>query len=322
MTGAEHNLERGVAVVSIDTEMAWGGAHRRGADAPAGEHSDERDVIERILGVFAEHEIAATWAIVGHLFLDHCERVDGEAHPEIVRPTYPWLTGDWFDVDPCSSRAYAPAYYAPDVIDAIRRCPVPQEIGCHSFSHAPVAGASAAAFGSDLDACRAVAAERGVELRSFVYPRNAIDHVALLGERGFRCYRGATVSGTAGPVGGLNGLVDRVRPVAQSAVRPVREAGGLWNIPQTYLLAPANRCRRLPIALWTRRPIARLRQAARVRSLFHLWFHPYNVTADPDRALRALDVICREAARLRAAGRLEVMTMGDLAARLDERLAC
>ena len=49
-----------------------------------------------------------------------------------------------------------------------------------------------------------------------------------------------------------------------------------------------------------------------------MWFHPYNVTADPDRALRALDVICREAARLHAAGRLEVMTMGGLAAHLGE----
>ena len=109
MTGAEHDLERGVTVVSIDTEMAWGAAHRRGADAPAGDYSGEHDVIDRILGVFAEHRGRATWAIVGHLFLEHCERVGGRVHPEIVRPTYPWLTGDWFDVDPCSRRATTPS---------------------------------------------------------------------------------------------------------------------------------------------------------------------------------------------------------------------
>ena len=63
--------------------------------------------------------------------------------------------------------------------------------------------------------------------------------------------------------------------------------------------------------------MARLRQAARHRSLFHLWFHPYNVTADPERAFAALDRICAAAARLRDAGDLDILTMGDLAARLD-----
>ncbi|NDU79241.1 hypothetical protein GWI34_42670, partial [Actinomadura sp. DSM 109109] len=55
---------------------------------------------------------------------------------------------------------------------------------------------------------------------------------------------------------------------------------------------------------------------AKDRSLFHLWFHPYNVTADPRRALAALDRICAEAARLRDAGRVDTLTMGELAASL------
>src|SRR5690606_19789778 len=101
---------------------------------------------------------------------------------------------------------------------------------------------------------------------------------------------------------GLTAL-DGLRPLAGSAVRPVRDAGGVWNVPQTYLFAPATAGRRLPVALWCRRPLSRLRQAARHRSLFHLWFHPYNVTADPERALAALEVVCRAADRLRAAGR-------------------
>ena len=51
--------------------------------------------------------------------------------------------------------------------------------------------------------------------------------------------------------------------------------------------------------------------------MFHLWFHPYNVTAAPERALRGLGAICQEVARLRDAGRLDVLTMGALADRLD-----
>jgi hypothetical protein len=90
----------------------------------------------------------------------------------------------------------------------------------------------------------------------------------------------------------------------------------VWNVPQTYLFAPATARRRLPPALWARRPIGRLRQAARERSLFHLWFHPYNLTADPDRALATLDVLCAAAARLRDQSRLDILPMGTLAARL------
>ncbi len=308
-------LDRGVAVVSIDTELAWGEAHRRDGGAQR-DYSTERTVIAGILDVFTRHEISATWALVGHLFLDRCAPEGGRPHPDIVRPAYPWLDGDWFDIDPCSTLDEAPAFYGRDIVAAIRSCPVEQEVGCHSFSHLIAAepGCGEEAFGSDLDACRAVAAADGIDLRSFVYPRNAIDHVAALGRHGFRSYRGRA---TTAAMGGLLRAVDRVRPLPRSAAWPEQEPTGVWNVPQTYLFAPATRGRRIPARLWARRPRARMRLAARERSLFHLWFHPYNVTAAPERALRALESICAEAARLRDAGRLDVLTMGALADRLD-----
>jgi peptidoglycan/xylan/chitin deacetylase (PgdA/CDA1 family) len=308
-------LARGVAVVSIDTELAWGEAHRRDDDAHR-DYSTERTVIAAILELFTRYQIPATWALVGHLFLDRCAAEDGRPHPDVVRPEYPWLDGDWFDIDPCSTMEEAPAFYGRDIVAAIRSCPVEQEVGCHSFSHLIAAepGCGAEAFGSDLDACRALAAADGLDLRSYVFPRNAIGHVAELGRHGFRSYRGRAATDA---MGGFRRAVDRLRPLARSAAWPEREPSGVWNVPQTYLFAPATRGRRVPAGLWARRPRARLRLAARERSLFHLWFHPYNVTAAPERALRALEAICKEAARLRDAGRLDVLTMGALADRLD-----
>jgi peptidoglycan/xylan/chitin deacetylase (PgdA/CDA1 family) len=307
---------KGVCVVSIDTELAWGEAHRR--DGPSVHRYDrEREVIGEILGVLVRHRIPATWAVVGHLFLDRCDRSAGRPHPEVVRPDFAWLDGDWFDVDPCSSRAEAPDYYAPDVVAAIRACPVRQEIGCHSFAHvmAGEPGCSREAFLSDLVACRAAAGDEPP--RAFVYPRNSLGHVDALAAAGFTAYRGrppVPFADRPAPVRRVLRLVDLVRPLAGSAVRPARHASGVWDVPQTFLLAPATRRGRLPVGLWARRPKARLRQAARERSLFHLWFHPYNVTADPPRALAALDAVCAEAARLREAGRLDVLTMGGVAA--------
>jgi peptidoglycan/xylan/chitin deacetylase (PgdA/CDA1 family) len=309
-------LERGVAVVSIDTELAWGESHHRDGSGPRRDYGSERIVIDQILEVFDRYEISATWAIVGHLFLDQCAPVDGRAHPEIVRPVYPTMSGDWFDIDPCSTLAAAPSYYGRDIVAAINRCRVPQEIGCHSFSHLIADGCGEEAFGSDLAACRAVAANDGLDVRSFVYPRNAIDHIDALGGHGFVCYRGSAEP-SAAPAGRLVRYADRLRPLARSAVVPIRHPSGVWNVPQTYLFAPATRARHLPVGLWAHRPVARMRLAARERSLFHLWFHPYNVTAAPDRALRGLEAICRAATRLRDAGRLDIMTMGALADRLE-----
>ena len=317
-------LERGAFVVSIDTELAWGEAHRR--DGTEGSHhfDAERQVIDAILDLFARHGIAATWAIVGHLFLDACHDDGRGPHPGLVTPDYDWLDEGWLAVDPCSTLADAPHWYGRDIVDAVLGCAVPQEVGSHSFSHVIVDDPACTpdVFASELAAAAGVAAERDVELRSFVYPRNKIGQIERLAEHGYRCYRGGR---TSVPFAGRPGwqrrglaLVDKVRPLSGSATRPARHPSGVWNVPQTYLFAPATAGGTwLPPAVWARRPRARLRQAARDRSLFHLWFHPYNVTAQPERALAALDVVCREAARLRDQGRIDVLTMGDLAARLD-----
>jgi len=316
-------LDRGAFVVSIDTELAWGEAHRR--DGSQGRHhfDAERPVIDAILDLFARYEIAATWAIVGHLFLDACQDDGKGPHPDLVTPDYDWLGEDWLAVDPCSTIGAAPHWYGRDIVDAVLACPVPQEVGSHSFSHVIVddPACTPEVFAAELAAAGRLAAERRVELRSFVYPRNSIGQIERLAEHGYRCYRGgrpvAPFAGRPGWQRRALALVDKLRPLPGSATLPARHGSGVWNVPQTYLFAPATTGRRLPPVLWARRPRARLRQAARDRSLFHLWFHPYNVTADPDRALAALEVVCREAARLRDAGRLDVVTMGALADRLD-----
>jgi peptidoglycan/xylan/chitin deacetylase (PgdA/CDA1 family) len=313
-------LTRGAFVISIDTELAWGEAHKRGDAAVSGHHFErEREVVERILEVFTRYDISATWAVVGHLFLDRCA-----GHPDLKTPSYSWLDGDWLDVDPCSGTDAAPEYYGRDIVERLLACAVPQEVGSHAFSHviADDPGCSAEVLASELAAAHDVADPLGVELRSFVYPRNAIAHLDTLAAAGFTNYRGGRPTP---PFAGLSGvqrkaaaLVDRVLPLAGSAVRPARDDSGLWNLPQTYLFAPVTARRHLPPALWARRPIGRLRQAATNRSLFHLWFHPYNVTADPDRAIACLTAICRAAAHLRDRGSLDVVTMGALAEQLGQ----
>jgi peptidoglycan/xylan/chitin deacetylase (PgdA/CDA1 family) len=317
-------------VVSIDTEMAWGLAHKRGAgqrpgDAAArGDFDDERRVVDEALRVFDRHGIPATWAIVGHLFLDRCSPgPDGRPHPELARPAYPWLDEDWYAVDPLSTLAGEPAFYGRDLVERILAASAGHEVASHGFSHVMIGddGCPAEVFDAELSASAAAAGELGVDLRSFVFPRNSIGHLGRLGAHGFRSYRGGRAvppfAGRSGRARQALRAVDRVRPLAGSAARPAWDPAGVWNVPQTYLFAPGTQRTRLPVGLWTRRPLARLRQAARHRALFHLWFHPYNLTAAPERALDALDRVCVEAARLRDRGLLAPLTMGGLADELE-----
>ncbi|MCG8649128.1 MAG: hypothetical protein MI861_04810, partial [Pirellulales bacterium] len=189
-------------------------------------------------------------------------------------------------------------------------------IASHGFSHMLVSeGCSAASFGSELRASKVVASERGIDLRSFVYPKNQVGHVELLRQHGFVAYRGprghAPVAQRAG--GGVRRQADRVLLGAGSAVYPVNEHG-LWNFPATALFPTDGQRGRVMLQDWQLR--RRMDQAVEHRGLFHLWFHPHNLRSDPVRSLRRLDRLCARAARLRDAGELETHTFGSLADRL------
>jgi peptidoglycan/xylan/chitin deacetylase (PgdA/CDA1 family) len=310
-------LDKAAFVISIDTEMAWGLAHRPGETY---RYDRERAHLARLVELFDRYEVPATWATVGHLLLEGCAPVDGVKHPEIVRPTYTWLDGDWFDVDPCEGAESAPTWYAPDMIDLFLGASVDHEIATHGFSHIVAGpGCSRATFASELDAALAAAAARGIGLRSMVHPRNQIDHLDTLAERGIVAYRGLALR-PQGSTGRLAGMIERVidRAVGseRTTVRPVRERYG-WNLPATVLYDIDAHLRIWPV--WIAQVNRRLSQAVRRQGLFHLWFHPHNFRDNPEPAFAGLERILRVATGHRDEGRLMTVTMGDLAAHLDER---
>jgi peptidoglycan/xylan/chitin deacetylase (PgdA/CDA1 family) len=306
-------------LISIDTEMAWGIVHR---GSPSGyDWPEEREVLSALLDVFDRYEVPATWAIVGHLFLTGCERVDGRAHPEIIRPDYSWRDADWFVDDPCEPATTTSKWYSPDLVEGILERATPHEIASHGFSHVMIGaeGCSAEAFDSELRAATAAARPYGIALRSFVYPRNSIGHQDVLRRHGYVAYRGARPDPFADLPAVVNRLArtaDQVLPTSRSVVEPIDE-GGLWNFPATALYGIDHR--RGDARLWHHQLHRRLEHAARHRGLFHLWFHPHNLQRDPQRALDGLAGICERAARLRQAGRLETLTFGGLADRLRTR---
>lgn len=315
-------LPRGVFTLSIDTELAWGGFDRPDREQRWRQEEGSREVVRRLLALFERHRISATWAVVGHLFLERCNGGGPVAHPEIPRPYAPWFSRDWYSLDPRSSASEAPLWYAPDLIRLLRQASPTQEIASHSFAHLVFgdSGCSADAAAGDLAACEAAAGDWGLNLRSFVFPRNRVGHLPLLPRYGFICYRGPDPTWfepLPRPLRRAAHFLDDLAGLPPPTVLP-QFRSGLWDLPGTMMWQGRDGPRRLlPLGSRVRKALAGLREAARRRRLFHLWFHPVNFVADREAQLAAFERVLAAAAGRRDRGELEILTMASFTARLE-----
>lgn len=315
-------LPRAVFTLSLDFELIWGTLDLLGPDGFRDDCLEERArVVDQLLALFVELDVRASWLVVGHLFLDRCP---DPRHPEIVRPAHAWMRGDWFAHDPGGDERTAPLFLARSLVERLRACPVPQEIGGHSFAHVIYgdAGCSREAARSDLDACVAAAAQMGLALTSFSFPRNRVGHRDLLSACGFRAYRSPEPRwyqrARWAPVGRAFHLADQVLARTPPAVLPRREADGLVAVPGSMIYFPMHGLRRfLPVSHRVRRARKGLRAAVREGRAFHLWTHPTNLAVRSGEMMSGLRTILEDVAALRERGDMEVRTMGELAALAD-----
>jgi peptidoglycan/xylan/chitin deacetylase (PgdA/CDA1 family) len=313
----------GVFTLSIDFELLWGTMHEQGPERFRAACALERkEVIDRLLRLFEEFEVSATWCIVGHLFLSQCRAENGHKHPEIVRPTPALLRQDWFAHDPCDDEHDEHLFLGRRLVEKIRACRVPQEIGCHTFSHVIFGDASCsrATAQSELAACVRVARAMGIELRSFAFPRDRVGHLDVLREYGFTGYRGREPHWyekrkLPEPIRRLASLGGVLLAAEPPLVLPEWQAEGIWNIPGSMIYFPKHGFRRyIPVSLRVRRAIKGLNAAVREQKIFHLWFHPTNLADDLEAMFTGLRAILRHANELRGRTALAILPMGDLVA--------
>lgn len=314
-------LTRGVFTLSLDFELIWGTLDRHAGGRFRQACEVEREVvIDQLLALLAEFEISATWCTVGHLFLSSCSSGNGGKHPEIIRPAHAWIDDDWFAADPCGSEETDPTFYGASLIQRIRACAVPQEIGCHSFSHVIFGdpGCSRECASSELAECVRLARERNLTLRSFAFPRNRIGHLDVLRDHGFDCYRGTApvwyerISGPAW-LTRLGHLMDVLFARRPPVVFPELDPFGVWNIPASMMYFPMHgRRRHIPIGVRVHRARKGLERAAAEQGIFHLWFHPTNLADETERMFAGLRAIFNRVDQLRNERRLRVAPMGAL----------
>lgn len=315
---------RGTLVISLDFEIHWG---VRDHAPPTGPYAPNllgvRRAIPAILDRFRHHEIAATWATVGMLFARSREELAAFSPP--IRPTYADPRLDPYAEPLGADEATDPLHFAPSLIDAIAATPG-QELATHTFSHFYCLdpGATRDAFAADLTSAVAIAAARGMALRSIVFPRNqrnpAFDGV--LRDVGIVAYRGnpraRMYAGAATETHGrrVARLVDTYLPITgDNTYDPsyVASGDGLHDVPASFFVRPWSR-RLAPLdGARLRRIGDSMKRAARDGRIVHLWWHPHNFGANTAQNLEFLERILAVYRACRDQYGMRSTTMGDVA---------
>jgi hypothetical protein len=319
--------ERGIFTISLDFELIWGTQDLFGPERFRRACETERAcVINRLLDLFVECDISATWFVVGHLLLDHCEAVGGLKHPEIVRPSHAWMRADWFEHDPGGRDHDGSVFLGRSLVEKVRKCPIPQEIGCHSFSHVVFGdpGCSRATAMSEVAACVALAAGMGMRMRSFAFPRNIVGHADILRQYGFDFYRGPDPEARIFRLlpNSLKRLTNLLKVLAASEPPvglPETTESGLWMCPGSMVYFPMHGLRRfVPLRPRIKRAIKGLDAAVRQKRIFHFWLHPTNLADEMERMFGGLRSIVEYACELRERGSLDILPMGSIVPRIYE----
>ncbi len=318
-------FDRGVFTLSLDFELAWGSRDLTDDPSPLlmASRVIRREVFPGLLQTLVDLGIVATWATVGHLFLGSAASRCGCLHPGLVPPRHTWRKEPWLAGVPEGDEAAYPEFYARSLVVQLRDAG--QEIGCHSFSH-PIfgdAGCSCRTAETEIEHCVSAAAELGITMRSFVYPRNSAGFGEVLARHGFTCWRGhdpAWYNRHQVPVVVKRAahFADVARAACPPTVLPFRDGHGMWCIPASGSYLPYHGLRRvIPISRRVERGIAGIDLAVADRRVNHFWLHPLNLADDPVRLLEGLRRVLTHAARLRDAGRLDILPMAALAERAE-----
>ena len=301
---------RGGFVLSLDFELMWGVNGTRTIADYGDNILGVRRMVPRMLDLLDRYKLGCTWATVGFLFCG--DRDELIACLPAVRPAYrdQHLSNYSYLGEVGADERRDPYHFAPSLIRLIGERPR-QEIATHTLSHYYCLedGQTPDAFRADLDAALKLAAAKGYQIRSIVFPRNQVGDEALVvcRQAGITIYRGiGRASGGGGVARSREGLFRRVirfadtyAEMGKSTELAIERHDGMIDVPQSLFLRPYSR----RFAAGERRKLERIlsamRRAAKRGGLFHLWFHPHNFGVDQDENFATMTAIAEEAARLR-----------------------
>lgn len=318
----------GALVISLDFEIHWG---VRELTRPDGSYRPNllgvREAVPRMLELFEEFDVAATWATVGFLFAR--SNAELRRFAPSIRPQYLDAMLCPYDEPLGDGEADDPFHFAPSLIARIRATPR-QEIATHTFSHyyCVEPGQNRESFRADLESALAIARAQGITIESIVFPGNqhnrhydevlaAVGLKAYRGTQPFWMYSTSRLSGQTYTKRAAR-LLDaffNLRGDHTIGWDEIREGGPPRNVQASFFLRPTRPVLwRQPLRVLQFRRIApSIRRAARDHRLVHLWWHPHNFGRHVDANIRQLRDLLEVFAACRERDGMRSLSMAEAA---------
>ena len=322
-TNPEGVAGSGALVISLDFELYWGVRDFVALDRRERERLlAARAAIPRILDLFEEFSIHATWATVGILFARTREEFE-EFRPKSV-PKYRNTAFDPYREKLGRDESEDPFHFAPSLIAEIASRPG-QEIASHSFSHyyCLEEGSTIEDFEADLASAVHLARDTGYELRSYVFARNQVNLACVpsLRRAGIESYRGVEEVEAKRPTSfrqqrrlknRLSRLLDGYWDLDGSQTVKWPEPSSTVCLPASRYFRPFNKTFRKFDGLLRERIRKAMLHAAEHREIFHLWWHPEDFAESLDANIRNLREVLRIFSNYHARYGMASMSMSEL----------
>jgi peptidoglycan/xylan/chitin deacetylase (PgdA/CDA1 family) len=265
--------------LALDLEFAWSIARRGGKSTSRSDEVERsrraRNNLPAMLDLCDLYGVPMTVATVAHLALERCD------HPEPPLFAPSWVGGDWYAVDPRSSTAAAPDYYAPDVVRSLTKRTASHELASHGFTHVDLGDSETPEEVAVFELVESYRILRRIDphLRSFVFPKNHVAYLGEVGRAGYRIYRAAR------------------------DVRIERDEFGLWPFPRGLWLAPG---------VVAPRDVLRVVDEAAGLGQVTSWFFHLHEFATPRQLERFFHPVFSHLRELADRDRISLLTMGGI----------
>ena len=277
-------------VWSLDFELRWGMHDLLGLDRDSYRKNLEgaREAVPRLLQLFSERGVRATWATVGALA---CRNWDEYYHRAPAPPRYVDMrlavSPRYVDLDPEGL-----LHFAPDLVALVAKTEG-QDLGTPTFSHLFLGelGVMQVDAAADHAATLALFRERfGITPTSLVFPRNQVAFLALFRARGIKAWRDNESSWYYQLARHTNHPVVRGFRMID-ALTPWRARGGAFSggcSPSTLFVRVY-----LPESVWKLHLTRIVAEARRIKPgrVLHFWLHPHNLGADVARGMQRLEQV-------------------------------
>ncbi|MFM2388162.1 MAG: hypothetical protein RL660_2919 [Bacteroidota bacterium] len=298
-------MTSGKFVISLDFELLWGVRDKKTKESYGQNILGVHKVVPRLLEVFEQHNVCATFSSVGFLFFETKQALLNNIPailPEYKDPNLSPYNGHFEAVaEDYNNDLY---HFAPKLIQAIKKHPQ-HEIGTHTFSHyyCLEPGQTTESFRQDILQAIAVAKKEGLTITSLVFPRNQFnsEYLQVCLDLGIYCYRGNEHNWIyAAKNGESESLFRRAIRLADAYINlsghncysdDYLKSKMPIDIPSSRFLRPYSKKLSIVESLRLKRITSGMTHAAKNKLTYHLWWHPHNFGCDQNENFAFLEKI-------------------------------